>query len=84
MIRTQVYIPDEQFRDLQFLSQKEEKNQSELIREGIVEVLKKYQTKRKKRDWSKFIGAGGKGGPKDLSQKIDDYLYGEKSVWGKK
>ncbi|KKU79054.1 MAG: hypothetical protein UY06_C0032G0011 [Candidatus Amesbacteria bacterium GW2011_GWA2_47_70] len=52
-------------------------NFSQLIREGAEEVKKKRAKTQKKRDWKKFIGAGGRGGPKDLSSKIDYYLYGE-------
>ena len=55
------------------LAKSEGINFSQLIREGAEEVKKK---RIKKKDWRKFIGAGGKGGPKDLSSKIDYYLYG--------
>jgi hypothetical protein len=80
MIRTQVYLPDEIYRDLKLLANSEGVNFSSLIREGAEKVIK---SKKKKSDWRKFIGAGGKGGPKDLSSTIDYYLYGEGNPkWG--
>ena len=77
MIRTQVYIPDDLHRDLMLLAKQEGTNFSRLIREGAAEVLKKKRVARKKKDWRRFIGAAGKGGPKDVASKIDYYLYGK-------
>ena len=74
MIRTQVYIPEDLHRDLMLLAKQEGVNFSKLIREGAEEVKKKRINKK---NWKSFIGAGGKGGPKDLSSKIDYYLYGK-------
>ncbi len=76
MIRTQVYIPDDLHRDLMLLAKREGTNFSTLIREGVKEVVKKKKS-AKKGDWRKFVGAGGKGGPKDLSTNIDYYVYGK-------
>lgn len=80
MIRTQVYLPDEQYKDLQMLVALGKGNFSQLIREGVDEVIKKKKgaKKVKKFDpWKDFIGKGPRGGPKDLSSKIDYYLYVE-------
>lgn len=52
------------------------KNFSTLIREGAEVVVKSKKIKRTKRWGEGFIGAV-KGGPKDLSSKIDYYLYGK-------
>ena len=76
MIRTQVYIPDDIHRDLMLLANQTGLNFSELIRQGAREVIKKESRTTTKRDWRKFVGAGGKGGPKNLSSRIDYYLYG--------
>ena len=76
MIRTQVYIPDDLHRDLMLLAKQEGTNFSTLLREGAAEVVQKKKA-AKKRDWRKFIGAAGKGGPKDVASKIDYYLYGK-------
>jgi metal-responsive CopG/Arc/MetJ family transcriptional regulator len=76
MIRTQVYIPDDLHRELTLLAQTSGQNFSSLLREGVREVIKKKKLK-KRDDWGVgFIGAI-KGGPSDLSSKIDYYLYGE-------
>ena len=76
MIRTQVYIPEDIHRDLMLLVNQTGLNFSELIRQGAREVIKKEKLAEPKRDWRKFVGAGGKGGPKNLSSRIDYYLYG--------
>lgn len=82
MIRTQVYLPDDLHRDLKLLSTTSGLNFSELIREGVKVVVEK---KRKKKAFGKgFFGAGGTKGPKDLSSRIDYYLYGGGSEWAKK
>ncbi len=78
MIRTQVYIPDDLYRELRLLAQTSGKNISELLRESATEVIKKNQIRKdKKKKWGQgFIGAG-KGGPKNLAKNIDRYLYGQ-------
>lgn len=76
MIRTQVYIPDDLHRELMLLAQTSGQNFSTLIREGAKEVIKKKKDKKTEKWGVGFIGAI-KGGPKDLSSKVDYYLYGE-------
>jgi len=79
MIRTQIYLPDELHNELKFLANKEGVNYSSLVREGVREILKKKKRKSKNlNSWKVFVGAGGRKGPKDLSAKIDFYLYGKK------
>jgi hypothetical protein len=75
MIRTQVYLPEDLHRELKLLAASSDTNFSQLIREGAELVVNK-KTKRGKKFGEGFIGAG-KGGPKDLSSKIDYYLYVE-------
>lgn len=78
MIRTQVYLPDDLYRDLKLLSATSGMNFSELIREGAKVVVEKKTKKKRKFDlWKDFVGKGLKGGPKDLSSKLDYYLYEE-------
>lgn len=59
MIRTQVYIPEDIYRDLRLLAKTSKKNISQLIREGAHEVIKRESKKRlmKKDPWKNFIGA---------------------------
>ncbi|OGC97472.1 hypothetical protein A2634_02195 [Candidatus Amesbacteria bacterium RIFCSPHIGHO2_01_FULL_48_32] len=81
MIRTQVYIPEDLHRDLMLLAKREGTNFSSLIRKGAEEVVRKK--KAKKKDWRKFVGLI-KGGPRDVSSKIDYYLYGVGNPkWGR-
>lgn len=47
MIRTQVYIPDDLYRELMLLAKREKTNFSRLIREAAQEVVKKKTKKRK-------------------------------------
>ncbi len=75
MIRTQVYLPEDLYQDLKLLAATGKKNFSELIREGV-EVVVKRKGRKKKKFGEGFIGAI-QGGPKDLSSKIDYYLYEE-------
>jgi len=85
MIRTQVYLPEDLHRELKVLANIRRTNFSSLIREGARVVVDRTWKKKKTKDWGKgFIGAGSRGGPKDLSSRIDYYLYGGGSKWAKK
>ena len=77
MIRTQIYLPEALHGDLMLLAKQEGVNFSTLVREGAAGIVEKKRAARnKKSDWRKFIGAGGKDGPRDVASKIDYYLYG--------
>lgn len=82
MIRTQVYLPEEMHRELMLMAKARRTNFSSLIREGVKEITKK--TQKKSDTWKEFIGAGGKGGSKNLASRIDYYLYGGGSKWAKR
>lgn len=69
-------------RELMLMAKARGVNFSTLIREGARELTKKAQ--KKSDAWKEFIGAGGKGGPKDLASRIDYYLYGGGSKWAKR
>lgn len=76
MIRTQVYLPEELHQELKLLAETQNTNFSSLIREGAEEVVKRKTKPKVDFDpWKSFVGKGPKGGPKDLSSKIDYYLY---------
>ncbi|HBC73155.1 hypothetical protein A2379_02695 [Candidatus Amesbacteria bacterium RIFOXYB1_FULL_47_13] len=74
MIRTQVYLPEDVHRDLKLLAKTEGVNFSTLVRQGAEEIIKKKKIRKK--DWRKLVGVI-KGGSRDVSSKIDYYLYGE-------
>lgn len=79
MIRTQVYIPEDQYNELKLLTAMGYGTFSELFREGINEVIKKKRVKKAKKFdvWKDFVGKGKKGGPTDISANLDYYLYVE-------
>ncbi|MBI2309569.1 hypothetical protein HYU89_01600 [Candidatus Collierbacteria bacterium] len=58
------------------LMRREKMNFSQLIREGVETVIRKKKIKKNKKWGEGFIGAV-KGGPKNLSSRIDYYLYGK-------
>ncbi len=78
MIRRQVYIPEDQYNELQLMSAMGYGTFSELFREGIDEVIKRKKVKKtKKFDALRDFAGILKGGPKDLSKNMDYYLYDE-------
>jgi len=79
MIRTQVYITEEQARDIKLRAKREKKREAEIIRELLNDGLKIKPIKRNESTGESLLhlaAIGGKGSS-DLSTRIDDYLYGE-------
>ena len=79
MIRTQVYITEEQARDIKLQAKRENKREAEVIRELLSEGMKKSTPKTQESTGASLLrlaAIGGKG-PADLSSHVDDYLYGE-------
>jgi hypothetical protein len=81
MIRTQVYLTEEQVRDIKLRAKRERKGEAEVIRELLSAGLK--TTSRTKHESAgdallRLAAIGGKA-PADLSMRVDDYLYGEDS-----
>ena len=73
MIRTQVYLPDDLYRELKLLAASGKDKFSDLIREGVKDVVKKRKRRVKKFDpWKDFIGAI-KGVRTNAVKDIDDY-----------
>ena len=74
MVRTQIYLPDDLYRELKLLAATGKEKFSDLIREGIKDIIKKRMKKKVKKDaWKNFIGAI-KGGSKRSGQElINDY-----------
>lgn len=71
MIRTQVYLPEEMHRELKLLAHIQRVNYSELIRDGVREVITKKAKKRTGKGRDAFVGALTYG-PKNLSTRIND------------
>jgi hypothetical protein len=79
MIRTQIYLTEDQARDIKLRAKREKKHEAEVIRD-LVDVGLKNATPTGKESTGESLlrlaAIGGKG-PADLSTRIDDYLYGE-------
>lgn len=84
MLRSQIYLPEELIQDLRWLAEKEAKPTSEVIRELLSEGLKKKARKSNAGDTLLSIAKIAAKGPTDLSTKLFDYLYGEKSDYGRR
>jgi hypothetical protein len=81
MIRTQVYLTEEQARDIKLRAKREKKREAEVIGELLSNSLKTVPSGRRKSTGESLLrlaAIGGKG-PSDLSVRIDDHLYGENS-----
>ena len=79
MIRTQVYLTEDQARDIKLRAKLENKREAEVIRELVSEGLKTATPPGKESTGDSLLrlaAIGGKG-PADLSTRVDDYLYGE-------
>ena len=81
MIRTQVYLTDEQARDIKLRAKRENKREAEIIRELLSEGMKKSTSKTQESTVESLLrlAAIGGNGPADLSSRVDDYLYGKNS-----
>jgi DNA polymerase/3'-5' exonuclease PolX len=79
MIRTQVYLTEDQVRDIKLRAKRENRHEAEVIRELLSEGMKKSASKAQESTGESLLRLaeiGGKG-PADLSSRVDDYLYGE-------
>ena len=75
----QVYLTEEQARDIKLRAKRLNKHEAEVIRELVSEGLKTAPPTGKESTGASLLrlaGIHGKG-PADLSTRIDDYLYGE-------
>ena len=83
MIRTMVYITEEQARDIKLRAKREQKPEAVVIRELLDEGLSTTAQKTRVSTGDAFLRLAkigkelGATGPADLSSRIDDYLYGE-------
>lgn len=86
MIRTQLYLPEEEYKILVMLARQKSQPMAEFVRGFIKEGLKKEKTlDRTGRGIMMALSRMKiKGGPKDLSSNIDSYLFGETKKKSKK
>ncbi len=84
MIRTQVYLTEEQARDIKLQALREKKREAEVIRELLDKGLRVTHAATGETTGHalmKLVDLGkrlGMTGPRDLSTNLDDYLYGDK------
>lgn len=78
MIRTQIYIPEDEHRELLIVARKTGQPMAALIRSFIKRGLKEEKTidRSGKETLKRLLAIGATGGPKDLSVNLDHYLYG--------
>jgi hypothetical protein len=81
MIKTMVYLTEEQVRDIKLRANREKKHKAEVIRELLSEGLKTSQPNQRVSTGESLLRLAriGGEGPADLSTRIDDYLYGKDS-----
>jgi predicted CopG family antitoxin len=80
MIRTQIYLPQSQLNRLKKEAQNKSTSVSEVLRELVdqrFEQVRSDTTDTSLARASARIAGRKKGGPKDLAQNLDRYLYGE-------
>lgn len=79
MIRTQIYLPENLYREIGLIARKEKKAKSQIIREALEKDVNKRrgsvgEALLKLAELGKKLNLRG---PKDLSINHDKYLYGE-------
>jgi hypothetical protein len=81
MIRTQVYLTEEQYRAVQLTAKLEGKKAAEVIREAVTTGLQANQRPTSTGDALLGLAALGRKlnlrAEPEFSSKIDDYLYGD-------
>jgi hypothetical protein len=83
MIRTQVYLTEEQARDIKLQAKRENKAEAEVIRELVNTGLDVSQRANRETAGGALLRLARLGeelqvqAPADLSSRIDEYLYGE-------
>lgn len=75
MVRTQIYLPQSMYQQLVAWARQQDLPMAEIIRMLVAKGLKErpQKTGHNLADLAKLNLTGG---PKDLSAKMDDYLYG--------
>jgi hypothetical protein len=83
MIRTQVYLTEEQARDIKVRAKRERRREADVIRDLLERGRLTTTGKRHETTGAALLGLAALGkqlgltGPTDLSTNHDDYLYGE-------
>jgi len=80
MIRTQVFLTEDQYHNIRLQAEREKKPASKVIRDLLDEGFdqRRQQAAQSVLDGLIKLSQVGASGPKDLSSRIDDYLYDDK------
>lgn len=78
MIRTQIYIPEDEHSELMIVASQKKQPMAAVIRFFIKKGLKEEKTidRSGKVALKKLLAIGATKGPNDLSANLDHYLYG--------
>jgi len=81
MIRTQIYLTEEQSRDIKDRARRERRREADIIRELLDRgrTISQGLTRTNLNDFFAKLDALNLSGPTDLSTNLDDYLYGDKA-----
>lgn len=75
MIRTQIYIPDELHHTAKHIARQKKESLANLLRRFITKGVKEEKANLKSKPLSSLAILNITEGPKDLSSKMDKYLY---------
>lgn len=75
MLRTQIYIPESIHQQAKILAEQQDTSLAEFLRRLITTGLDEEKKKNKPKFLTSLSKLNLKGGPKDLSSKLDEYLY---------
>lgn len=81
MVRTQIYLTEEQSLDIKERARRERRREADVIRELLDRGRTSSQglTRTNLNDLFTKLNALNLSGPTDLSTNLDDYLYGDKA-----
>ncbi len=81
MIRTQIYLPEAMYKDIKLRAKAKGEPAAQLIRDTLETSLykgKNIANPGVRKSWAQQAEELNiTGSPKDLSRRIDDYLYGD-------
>lgn len=83
MLRKQIYFTEDLDKEVKLRALKQKKTEAEVIRDLLYKGLKTQAKNQKFESAGDFLlnlAALDIKGPKDLSENLDDYLYGAKSL----
>lgn len=78
MIRTQLYFPEDLYLQLRAYAKRQRKSLAEIVRSFVQRGIRQEKRGNPAEVFLKIARLAGTG-PRDLSEKHDEYLYGKKS-----